>query len=736
MNTNPVLEAALRHAALGRPVFPCNPDAQSSKHKAPLVGRRKKGDKPIPRTGGLYQATTDAEQIRKWWKRWPTALIGMPTGSVSGAAVLDLDKKNDKNGFDAVPDWEHRTLTIARTPSGGAHLYFRAEGAPHCTTSEIAPGVDTRGEGGYVIAPPSAGYSWVGGDDLSTLPPWPDDLRPPPREAERQPGDEPQADPKLVAAALEVIPNDDLGWDEWNRIGMAAWRATGGADDGFAAFDAWSQKSTKYDADATADRWEHYFRSPPDRIGAGTLFFMAEQVEPDWRQALDDTSQEKWLMRLNDEWCVVVDGGKTRALRFVPQQQTKDGRVVHRRQAAEFLSFGDFHNFYKNQYVRVGNKKGVVEDKPVGQWWTSHRQRRQYKGLVFRPDLDANEVVDGRLNLWRGWGVQPAIGNWSLMRQHIREVLANGNDEHDRYIMNWIAWAVQHPDEPAEAALVLLGGKGSGKGTLGNSLCRLFGQHASHISSASHLTGRFNQHLRDCCLLFADEAYWPGDKAAEGNLKRMITEPTLAIEPKFKDLITVPNMLHVLMASNEKWVVPASEHERRYAVFKGSDHRLQDRSWFGPLYEQLQNGGYAAMLYDLLRHPLGDWHPRDVPMTDALREQQTRSMDPLDVWVVLGKRRAADRRGQHRSCAGHLTLEVGPVRPQPGERSVRPRQKASAEPHPRQRAGSGEPSQESIRLRELAQQRSKRLEIPATRTMPGNMGKTVSGLAVATPKNR
>jgi hypothetical protein len=220
------------------------------------------------------------------------------------------------------------------------------------------------------------------------------------------------------------------------------------------------------------------------------------------------------------------------------------------------------------------------------------------------------------------------------MRQHIKEVLAAGDDAADSYIINWLAWAVQHPDEPAEVALVLQGGRGSGKGTLGNAMCRLFGQHASHISSPSHLVGKFNEHLRDTCLLFADEALWPGDKSAEGNLKRLITEPTLFIEPKFRRGRDVPNMLHVLMASNEDRSVPAGERERRYAAFQVSEHKQQDEAWFKPLYAQLEAGGYAAMLHDLLRHPLGDWHPRRVLMTEALRGQQVESLDPLDSWVL------------------------------------------------------------------------------------------------------
>jgi hypothetical protein len=350
----------------------------------------------------------------------------------------------------------------------------------------------------------------------------------------------------------------------------------------------------------------------------------------EWERAVHDAKQiDERLAELNRDYMVVQDGGKTRVLRFDPQVQTKDGRVVHRRLTPTFLSFGDFHNYFKNEHVLLAEDKSV----PLGQWWTSHPQRRTYLGITFRPDVLAEEV-DGRLNLWRGWGVEPKAGDWSLMRRHILEVLASGNDDWDAYIVNWMAWAVQHPADRAEVALVLKGGRGVGKGTLGNALVHIFGQHATHISSVDHLAGRFNAHLRDACFLFADEAYWPGDKSAEGTLKRLITEPTLFIEQKGRDGVTVINMLHVFMASNEDWVVPAGEHERRYAVFQVSEQKRQDQDWFKPLYEQLENGGYEAMLHDLLRRDLGNWHPRDIPMTEALRDQQRHSVRPEDAWLL------------------------------------------------------------------------------------------------------
>ena len=71
------------------------------------------------------------------------------------------------------------------------------------------------------------------------------------------------------------------------------------------------------------------------------------------------------------------------------------------------------------------------------------------------------------------------------------------------------------PRQAAEVAPVFIGERGTGKGTLGKAMCRIFGQHARHVTSADHLTGHFNAHLRQCSFLFGDEAYAPKDRGAQ-----------------------------------------------------------------------------------------------------------------------------------------------------------------------------------------------------------------------------
>jgi hypothetical protein len=293
------------------------------------------------------------------------------------------------------------------------------------------------------------------------------------------------------------------------------------------------------------------------------------------------------------------------------------------------ITFEDLRKLYMNKTLALGFGNRTIT-KPWADWWLGHDDRRQYLGgVVFDP---TGKAPDDCWNLWSGFAVEPAAGDWSVMKQHIEQVLCCGNTEHSQYLLNWLARMYQRPNEAGEVAVVLRGLKGSGKGMLCNWNVRAWGQHGLRIGRAAHLTGNFNDHLRDCVMLFADEAFFAGNKEHEGVLKGLITDPTIAVEGKYKAVVSVWNMLHIMMASNNDWVVPASHDERRYFVLDVSDNRIGDRQYFKELDEQMTNGGLAAMIHELLNRDISDFEVRDIPQTEALAEQKTLSLDSLDKW--------------------------------------------------------------------------------------------------------
>lgn len=137
-------EAAGAFAAADLPVFPCESG----------------GKRPLTRAGYL-DSTCDARVVAAWWHRWPEANIGLPTGPVSGIDVVDVDVKQDGTGFPVFRRAADEGLlggeiARVRTPSGGMHVYYpAARTTPQRCWQAAHAHIDFRGEGGYVVVPPS-----------------------------------------------------------------------------------------------------------------------------------------------------------------------------------------------------------------------------------------------------------------------------------------------------------------------------------------------------------------------------------------------------------------------------------------------------------------------------------------------------------------------------------------------------------------------------------------------------
>jgi hypothetical protein len=153
-----LLDAALAYAARNIRVFPCA-------GKVPAV------------RGGFHSATTNPETIKRLW-RIADRNIGIPTGAVSAFWVVDIDGAEGEAAIDDLQT-KHGSLPATRevTTGKGRHLWFRYTGPIQNTASKIGKDIDTRGDGGYVIAPPSVHvsgriYRWSRGGDLAVAPDW------------------------------------------------------------------------------------------------------------------------------------------------------------------------------------------------------------------------------------------------------------------------------------------------------------------------------------------------------------------------------------------------------------------------------------------------------------------------------------------------------------------------------------------------------------------------------------
>jgi hypothetical protein len=169
---------AVRHVLHGLPVFPC----AAYPLYAPDGTILKKAKRPLI-AGGFKNASTDPDLIESWWRQFPEALPAFPTGSRSEIAVMDVDSPagHGRDGFTALRDLQNKYGTVStfavRTASGGLHFYFHFVEGLAGSENVIGEGIDTRAEGGYVIAPGARypnGTGWFADNqvEIQPLPEW------------------------------------------------------------------------------------------------------------------------------------------------------------------------------------------------------------------------------------------------------------------------------------------------------------------------------------------------------------------------------------------------------------------------------------------------------------------------------------------------------------------------------------------------------------------------------------
>lgn len=303
-----------------------------------------------------------------------------------------------------------------------------------------------------------------------------------------------------------------------------------------------------------------------------------------------------------------------------------DGTLTH-------FSLDDFQLLLSNTFVNAGNNSPVS----ISKFWLTHPGRRTYT-IVFEPtqQIHANEY-----NLFRGLAKAPRRGYQKQRRvlRHIWQIICKRDKIKFKYFMRWLAWAVQNPDRHAEVVVVLMSeAEGCGKSTVGQVMLDIFGQgkgrHGLLVDDKDQLLGQFNSHLETTCFALGEEVLWAGNHATADALKSRITASTIPIDEKYRHRRVVPNRLHVMLTTNHTWAVPAGVQARRYFVVEVSDEVAQDKRWFDPLYRDLKDGGTSEFLDLLLRLNLKEWHPRDVPKTTELAQQQVLSAGSVEQWLL------------------------------------------------------------------------------------------------------
>lgn len=611
-----IVDSALYLAEKGFYVFPCEPNG-----KLPII-------KDFANT-----ATRDPEKIAAWFAG-TNRNVGIITDKFKddkALVVIDIDVKGTKRGDETILALELDDYVLPKsleqiTPSGGRHIIYTTGKPLRQGVNVFGDGVDVRSKGGYIVGPGSSidGKLYTPCGGISTpvdAPSWVVSKLET-RESQVLKSDTPITSVNTAMAYARgkkfigtVWPTGEGGRNHQLFKVAAELKDYGCTPEQVLELSCmWNDRCAppldleevkhcvqsvyKYSGNAPGVKsFEHIFGS------------VADDVDGNGVHPAD---------RLNDNYAFVKSGA------FVIQETTD-----HKARFCTIrLSPNDMHAWFANKTMMLNDK--MV---PLSKVWMGRESRREYDAVVFSPKPN----VDKRFyNLWRGFSVTPAkTGDHPSVEQfkeHALENVCGGDKILYQWLIGYFAHLVQKPWEKPLVALVFRGDKGTGKNALVERVGHLFRSHFLVADDDRYLLSNFNSHLESALFLVLDEASWAGDKKAEGRLKGLITGAEHLIERKGLEPYRVDNLTRVAILGNEKWLVPATQDERRFAVFTVGNGRRRDNQFFESMRVGMENGGYAHLLKFLLDFDISDFKVNTAPSTQGLLDQKHASVPLVAEW--------------------------------------------------------------------------------------------------------
>lgn len=625
------IEIATRLADKGFYLFPVKPNG-----KEPAFN------------GWQAMATRNKEQLAQWFGN--SALnIGIFTekfGDNEALVVVDVDQKRGKDGAKEIeklellgsefPDTFKQT-----TPTTGQHIIYKTARPVKQGADVLAKGLDIRSRGGYIVAVGSEidGSFYKAKDAvIAECPEWIVQKCGFETKASEDAGKKveginvygaisrAQAYLEQAPIAVEGSGGDqttyavacnvkDFGVDQASAFGLLC--------------DHWNNRCVPpWPIGELKQKIAHAYRYGSSAVGANAPEADFKPIASADLQGDDnsgDVPRVDQIEILNREYAFVTTGG---SYTVIQECLDDEGNKV-------LLRIGEmaFHKRFASNMIM---QRGKLQ--PLTKVWMNHGDRRSYTGFCFRPE---QSTPKGKYNLWRGFSVAPweqeplpkiATDSLEMFKEHALQNICDNDAELCKWLMGYFAHLIQKPFEKPLTALVFKGRKGTGKNALVERVGRLIAPNFIVTADKRYLVSNFNSFLENNLLLVLDEAFWSGDKQAEGITKNLITGAKHMIEHKGDEPYQVPNLTRVVIIGNEEWLVPATQDERRFAVFNVGDGRRKDNKFFENMRVGMEQGGYSLLLTYLKNFDLTGIDINTAPSTEGLLEQKHASLDPVSQW--------------------------------------------------------------------------------------------------------
>ncbi len=343
--------------------------------------------------------------------------------------------------------------------------------------------------------------------------------------------------------------------------------------------------------------------------GAGMVNTKAQQFPP---TPLELLQQAFCLIKLGGELLIVdradVDATLT--------GQKDSGLEFFKRPPGETL----MKRFLERQPIHCNPQKTIQD------FWVSP-STHMYTEIAFSP----KQKPATTLNYWVPNLIQPAQGNWDILRAHISDVICSGNSTTFTYLINFLAHTLQHPEIKPGVMVVLLGKQGTGKGLFFHILQRIWPRTSLLVSDINQVVGQFNAALERNYIIIMDEAMFSGDRKSQDRMKSLVTEKTCHIEQKYQPSRTIESVHRFFASSNHEHFSHVEADDRRSLFIRVSDLHQGDHAYFAQLSAAIDDDQViAAMIHDLLQIDLSQFDIRSRPLTKEHANQKLKSLSGFD----------------------------------------------------------------------------------------------------------
>lgn len=622
--------AATRLVGKGFSVFPLIPGG-----KTPLI------------EGYFDASTSDLEWITSHWSRVEGCNVGI---AMKGFVGIDIDRKNGRDGMEWVLEMKAQgnlwpETYIQKTPTGGLHLVYSVPSDIRIgnSASRLGVGVDIRGQNssGYLVGSGSRteiGTYTDNGRDCAEAPAWllekiKTTITPQAPREERTEVDEVAAKRR----GIEWVQHQEgyaAGRNERNYQLATRLKNMGVNEDDATEIlcEHWAPRCTPpYPPEKVKEIVTngYNYAKEKDPILAPEHVFDELPIPP------EDIARKEEAFDFFKDCAYMIKGGRDCVLWKTTDPFGKPTII-------ELLP-ETFHNRFisKKKKVEINGKLKVVQ---LSREWFYSPDRKEYNGYVFDP---SRKCTDKYYNTFQGFNVQPlakgvepsprAKSSVDKFVEHITENVCLGNKEHAHWVMSWFAQIFQRPWDRPDVALVLKGKKGTGKSAPMDRIGYLLGKMYLADANKRTFASNFNKHLEKLLLYGMEESFWGGHKDIESILKHLVTGKKKLIEPKGKESYEVTNFTRHMILGNDDWIIPASQDERRFAVFEMGEDRMQDGDFFESMRVDMEeHGGAEYFLRYLLDYDISGVNLNRAPKTAALSQQQERSYNHYQSWWYAG----------------------------------------------------------------------------------------------------